>query len=55
MKMKNRNPKIVEIIDEKELRVKCKVCGQVWIPGRLPDDRITQNSWQCLNGYKPEN
>jgi len=54
-KMKNRNFKIVEILDEKELRVKCKVCGQVWIPGSLTGGRIARNSWQCPNGCKPEN
>ncbi|MDD5015738.1 MAG: hypothetical protein PHW73_11715 [Atribacterota bacterium] len=52
--MKNRNPKIAEILDEKKLRIKCKVCSQVWIPDSLTDGRITQNSWQCSNGCKPK-
>ena len=45
----------IKLRDEKKLRIKCKVCGRVWIPGSLTDGRITQNSWQCPNDCKPEN
>ena len=45
--MRNRNPKIVEILDEKKLKFKCKICGQVWWPGILPGGRLAHKSWQC--------
>ena len=42
--MKNRNPKMVKILNDRDLQFKCKVCGQVWFP---ESKRI---SWQCPNG-----
>jgi predicted nucleotidyltransferase len=47
--MKNRNPKIVEIIDDIDLVFKCKKCGQIWYPD---SNKI---SWQCPNGCRVMN
>ena len=44
--MRNRNPKIVEILNERDLQFKCKKCGQVWFP------KSKRISWQCPKGCK---
>jgi len=46
--LKNRNPKMVEILDERDLVFKCKICGQVWLPG----SKLNLKSWQCPKGCK---
>lgn len=50
--MRNSNPKIVEILDDRNLKFKCKVCGQVWWPNIKPDSggRLYRGAWQCPNG-----
>jgi len=50
--MRNRNPKIVKILDERNLKFKCKVCGQIWYPTIKLGGRLARNSWQCPNGCK---
>ena len=52
--MRNRNPEIVEILDEHTLRFKCKKCGQQWSPNLLPGGRLVRGGWQCPNGCKPD-
>ena len=50
--MRNRNPKVVEIIDEYSYIFKCKKCGRVWIPNILEGRRIARGGWHCPNGCK---
>jgi hypothetical protein len=50
--MKNRNPEIVEITNERNLTFECKVCGQVWSPGILTGGLLARGSWQCPKGCK---
>ncbi|MBA7490762.1 hypothetical protein ES702_01305 [subsurface metagenome] len=54
--MRNQNPKIVEILDEHNLRFRCKKCGQVWSPIIKPDSggKFYRGGWQCPNGCKPD-
>jgi len=55
--MKNRNPKIVEIVwneSKTEFKLKCRKCGQVWLPSLKPDGRFARGNWQCPNGCKPK-
>ena len=44
--MRNSNPKLVEILDNRNLKFKCRVCGQIWYPD---SKRI---SWQCPNSCR---
>lgn len=50
--MKNRNPEIVIILDERTLEFKCKVCGRKWFPSILSGGRLDKSSWQCPKGCK---
>ncbi len=50
--MKNRNPKIVEILNKEDSFFKCKICGQVWYAHTLRGGRWAPGSWQCPNGCK---
>lgn len=50
--MKNKNPEVVEIIDEREGTFKCKICSQIWFPMKKSDSKIAKSSWQCPNGCK---
>lgn len=50
--MKNGNPKMVEILNERGLIFKCKRCGQVWYPNHTPEGRLRWGAWQCPNGCK---
>jgi len=51
-KLKNRNPKMVEILDYNSPRFKCKKCGQIWFPEILAEGRFAPGSWQCPAGCK---
>ncbi|MBA7514248.1 hypothetical protein ES705_06273 [subsurface metagenome] len=50
--MKNMNPKIVEILDERNLKFRCKKCKEIWYPSIKPgsDGRLYRRSWQCPRG-----
>ena len=50
--MRNRNPGIVIITDDKDLKFECKICGQIWSPGILTGGRLARGSWQCPQGCK---
>lgn len=52
--MKNENPKMVEILNERTLEFKCKICGRKWFPSILSGGRLARGSWQCPNGCKLE-
>jgi len=54
--MKNRNPKIVKIEDEFNIRFSCKKCHQVWYPNITPDSggKLYYGSWRCPNGCKSD-
>jgi len=46
--MRNSNPKIVEIIDERRPVFKCKNCGQTWRPSVNPGGRfrrVAMSKW----------
>ena len=50
MKLKNRNPKMVEILNDKKATFKCKVCNQIWEPILRSEGRISKGGWHCPNG-----
>lgn len=50
--MKNRNPDIVIITDDKDLKFECKICGEVWKPTILTGGRLAWEAWQCPQGCK---
>jgi len=51
--MRNRNPEIVEILEEDPPSFQCRKCGQRWTPSITPKGRFAGGSWQCPNGCKP--
>ncbi|MBA7585534.1 hypothetical protein ES708_27518 [subsurface metagenome] len=50
--MRNENPKMVEILNEETLELRCKKCGRKWFPGILSGGRLVRGSWQCPEGCK---
>jgi len=46
MKLKNRNPKMVEILNTEYIGFKCRVCGQIWHKPPL----TKRFNWKCPNG-----
>ena len=50
--MKNMNPKMVEILNEETLELRCKKCGRKWFPGILSGGRLARGSWQCPEGCR---
>lgn len=44
----------VELIDERRLHYRCKVCGTVWSPNRLPRGGLPRGYWQCPRGCTEE-
>ena len=52
--MRNMNPKIVEILDERNLKFRCKKCKLIWYPSVKPDSggRLYRRAWQCPRGCK---
>jgi hypothetical protein len=53
-KIRNRNPKIVEIVDHERLIFNCKKCGQGWQPMLQAGGTLRRGAWQCPNGCKPD-
>ena len=49
--MENRNPEIVEIIDEEKPIFKCKICGAIWEP-EMGSGKLRYSYWQCPEGCK---
>jgi hypothetical protein len=39
----------VELFDERNVRLKCKTCGQVWSPHIQVGGRMPSNWWKCPN------
>jgi len=54
MLIRNRNPEIVEILDKRPLKFRCRKCGQVWWPSIEPGRKIHPSAWQCPRGCKPQ-
>ncbi len=58
--MKNKNPKMVEIIEEAVLLFNCKICGKTWHPTSkyypffFAGYTVDKKFWQCPNGCKNE-
>ena len=52
--MENRNPKMVEILHEETLELRCKKCGRKWFPSILSGGRLARGSWQCPEGCRTE-
>ena len=52
--MKNMNPKMVEILNEETLELRCKKCGRKWFPGILSGGRLARGGWQCPEGCRSE-
>lgn len=54
--MRNRSPKMVEIVRDYPAIFRCKVCGGTWGPSIRPDSdgNFYRGSWQCPYGCKPE-
>jgi hypothetical protein len=52
--MRNRNPKVVEILDDVRPLLACKHCGQVWAPNIRPlsGGLFYRGAWQCPNGCR---
>ena len=52
--MRNRNPKIVEIVSDYGPNFCCKNCGVEWIPMIKPGTGglFYRNGWQCPNGCR---
>jgi len=50
--MKNMNPKIVQILDDRKPKFKCRKCKLIWFPSIIPgsDGRLFPRSWQCPSG-----
>lgn len=48
--MRNQNPKNVEILNDKNLKFRCKHCGEIWFPKRLPNRKLKRGSWNCPVG-----
>ncbi len=50
--MKNMNPKMVEILNEETLELRCKKCSRKWFPSILSGGRLARGSWQCPEGCR---
>jgi len=51
--MKNSNPKMVKILNERTSKFQCRVCGKVWWANINPDTgKFYRGSWQCPMGCK---
>jgi hypothetical protein len=37
----------VELLDEDQPELKCKVCGESWVPRILADGRLPRGWWRC--------
>jgi hypothetical protein len=55
-RLRNRNPKIVEIVDSdpEHLMFSCKKCGQRWQPMYAARGKFYRGTWQCPKGCKPD-
>lgn len=45
-----RVPKGVKVIDDRNLRLMCEVCGQVFAPNILPGGRLRRHAKECPHG-----
>jgi hypothetical protein len=50
--MRNLYPRTVEILDHRDLKFKCKICGQIWFPSIKSGGRLYRSSWECPSGCK---